>query len=253
MIIRTEKELSILRENGRIHAEVFRELRPMLVPGATGLELDRRAGEICKKYGVKPAFRGVYGFPANLCVSVNDEVVHGIPDGDPFQAGDVVKVDFGVLGGGLYTDAAFTVQVGEPKDPEVERFLRTCEECRERGVAQAKAGNRVGDIGHAVQSHAEAMGYHVVRELTGHGLAPYTPSEDHRGLHDDPHVYNYGRPGTGPVLEEGMLICIEPILGMTTGKIAQPSEFRIVMRDGGLGAQFEHTVVVGKRGAEIII
>jgi methionyl aminopeptidase len=245
MIIKNEKERRLYRDNAKIHAAIFDTIRPMLVVGTTGVEVDAKVGELCKKFGVKPAFKGVYGFPSNLCISVNDCVVHGVPNATPFAAGDIVKIDFGVNGGGLNTDSAFTVQIGEPKDPEMERFLQCTKECLERGVAQVVAGARTGDVGFAVERHATAMGYHVVRDLSGHGIG--------RTIHERPHIYNYGKPGQGEEFLEDMVVAIEPIIGFSTGKIYQTDHFDIMMADGGPGAQFEHLMIVGKGKSEILV
>lgn len=245
MIIKNEKERRLYRENAKIHTAIFDIVRPMLLVGMTGIEIDTKVGELCKRYGVRAAFKGVYGFPSNLCISVNDCVVHGVPNAKPFKLGDIVKIDFGVNGGGLNTDSAFTVQIGDPKDPEMERFLQCTQECLERGTAQVVAGARTGDVGYEIQRHALAMGYHIVRELSGHGIG--------RTIHEDPHIYNYGKPGQGEVLLEDMVIAVEPILGFSTGKIFQTDQFNIIMADGAPGAQFEHLVIVGKGKSEVLL
>ncbi|MDP5039239.1 MAG: type I methionyl aminopeptidase [Candidatus Gracilibacteria bacterium] len=249
MAVKTEKELEVMRENAKIHKEVFEEIKKMVKPGVTGYDVDKLCGEIAKKYDVLCGFRGVYNFPANICISVNDCVVHGIPSRNMvFEEGDVVKFDFGIKDKkyGLNTDAAFTMIIGDgPHDLEVERFLKVSQEALYKGIAKAVVGNRVGDIGAAIQEHVEKNGYHIVKELTGHGIG--------YNLHEKPYIPNCGRAGNGILLKENMTLAIEPIVGFSSGGIADDGGFEIYIDDGSLGAQFEHTICVKPGYPEIII
>ena len=258
MIIRNQAELDAYRALAKIHLAIMAELRAMLAPGVTGRDVEHRTDALCARYGVDPAFKGAYGFPGSLCVSVNACVVHGVPNDIPFKTGDVVKIDFGAHAGGLNTDSAYTVQVGDPKDPEIERFLRCNEECLERGVAQAVAGNTNADVGRAIERHALAMGYHVVHELTGHGLER---GRGNKAIHAAPYMYNYDnslprRRKHAPIetLTEGMVVAIEPILGFACPDVvhAPGNSFDLMIADGSVGSQFEHLIVVGKGTSEVL-
>lgn len=244
-----EKELQILRENAKVHKEVFEEITKMVKVWTTATEVNTLCGDICKKYNVLPWFKGFWGFPSNICISVNDVVVHGIARKNiVFKEGDVVKFDFWVRDKkvGVNTDACITLIIGDwPHDPEVVRFLEVNQEALRRAVKQARDGNRVGDIGHAVQSYVEKEGFYVVKELTGHGLG--------KSLHEKPYIYNYGKPGTGEKLKAGMLIAIEPIIGFSSGKIYDKGDWEIYLEGGSIGCQFEHTVLITDGDPEIII
>ncbi|MDD5770281.1 MAG: type I methionyl aminopeptidase [Candidatus Gracilibacteria bacterium] len=248
-IVKNERELQIMRENAKVHKEVFEEIKKIAKPGITGYDIDKLAGDICKKYNVLCGFKGVYNFPANLCISVNSCVVHGVPSKKMiFQDGDVVKFDFGVKDKkhGLNTDAAFTMIIGDgPYSIEVKRFLQVSQEALYKGVAKAIVGNKVGDIGNAIQKHIESNGYFIVKDLTGHGIG--------YNLHEKPYIPNFGKAGTGEMLKENMTIAIEPIIGFSSGKIKDKGGFEIYIADGSLGAQFEHTIVVKPNYPEIIV
>ncbi|MDD4151748.1 MAG: type I methionyl aminopeptidase [Candidatus Gracilibacteria bacterium] len=246
---KTQRELDRMRKNAQIHKIVFEEIKKIALPGVSAWEIDQLCLNICNRHNVLPGFKGVYGFPANICISINDVVVHGIPTKKMiFKSGDVVKFDFGVKDKelGLNTDAAFTMIIGENKDREVERFLRVNEEALYKGISKAIPGNRIGDIGHAIQSHVEAAGFHIIKDLTGHRIG--------YKLHEKPYVPNYGKPGTGELLIAGMTLAIEPIVGFSSGKmIDKDGKWEIYVADGSLGSQFEHTILVRDGYPEIII
>jgi methionyl aminopeptidase len=211
-------------------------LAPRVVPGVTPLELDRLAEEYIRDSGGIPAFKGLYGFPNTLCISPNDQVVHGIPGKAPIRDGDILSVDCGVKLNGFIGDQAFTFGVGVIT-PEAQRLLRITRECLDRGIAQAVAGKRIGDIGHAIQEHAEAAGYGVVRELVGHGLG--------RQLHEKPEVPNYGKKGQGIRLSDGMVLAIEPMINAGGKAIRHENDgWTVRTRDGSLSAHYEHDVAL---------
>ena len=206
--LKTAEEIELLRENNLLVSATLAEIGKHVRPGVSTLELDKIAEDFIRSHGAEPGFLGYGGFPNTLCMSINEEVVHGIPSAKRIlKEGDVLSVDCGTLMKGFYGDSAYTFAVGEI-DPAVKDLLRVTKEALYKGVAQAKAGNRIGDIANAVQEHAERHGYSVVRELVGHGLG--------RDMHEEPEVPNYGARGRGPLLKEGMVICIEPMINMGT-------------------------------------
>jgi methionyl aminopeptidase len=245
-LLRSQKELQLMREAGRIVCEVLDALEQACVPGISTAELDKLAYDETVKRKAKPAFKGYLGFPCSLCASVNDEVVHGIPKKTRIlKAGDLMKLDFGVSFRGWFGDSARTVPVGKVSD-EAMRVLGVTREALTVGIAAARAGARVGDIGHAVQSHVEGHGCSVVRDLTGHGIG--------RKLHEEPRVPNYGQAGTGLMLQPGMTIAIEPMVNAGTHKVVElDDEWTIVTMDHRLSAHFEHTIAITDAGeAEIL-
>ncbi len=248
-VIKTGHELNIMRENAKIHKEVFDEIKKMAKPWVTWADINKLCGDICKKYDVYCGFKGVYDFPGNLCLSVNDCVVHGVPTRKiVFQEWDVVKFDFWVRDKKywLNTDAAFTMIIGDgPHDMEVEKFLKISEEALYKWIAKAVPWNRIGDIWAAIQQHVESHGYHIVKDLTGHGIW--------YELHEKPYVPNFWKAGTGEILKENMTLAIEPIIGFSSGKIKEKWGFEIFIADGSLWAQFEHTICVKPGYPEIII
>lgn len=249
VLIKNERELEVMRENAKIHKEVFEEIKKMVRPWVTGYDIDKLCWDICEKYNVLCGFRGVYGFPANICISVNDCVVHGIPSKKMvFKNGDVVKFDFWVKDKkhGLNTDAAFTMIIGDgPHSLEVEKFLKVSQEALYKWIAKATVWNRVGDIWNAIQKHIESHGFHVIKDLTGHSIG--------YNLHEQPYIPNFGKAGAGEILKENMTLAIEPIVWFGSGKIKDKWGFEIYVADGSLGAQFEHTIVVKPGYPEIII
>ena len=231
---------------GRVVADTLALVRSRAVPGVSTAELDRAAEEFIRSHaGATPSFKGLYDFPATLCTSINDEVVHGIPSKKRvLKDGDIVSVDVGVCMGGLHADSAITASVGEIAAP-VKALLETTQRALAAGIAAASAGNQVGDIGFAVQQVAEAAGYGVVRELVGHGIGTQ--------FHEEPQVPNFGRPKTGARLMPGMTIAIEPMINMGgPGVRTLADRWTVVTRDGSLSAHFEHTVVIAEGGARVI-
>lgn len=243
-LIKTPEEIGLIKQSsllvGKTLAEVARHLRP----GVTTRELDRIAEQFIRDHGAIPGFKGYHGYPAALCISVNSVVVHGIPNDYAIKEGDIVSVDCGVVLNGYWGDSAYTFAVGEIA-PEVQMLLKHTLESLYKGIEAAVAGNRIGDIGHAVQSHVEQFGYGVVRDLVGHGLG--------RQLHEKPDVPNFGRKGTGPMLHEGMILAIEPMINLGTPHVVMDKDgWTIRTRDGKPSAHFEHDIVVRKGKAEIL-
>lgn len=253
MIARTTEEYEGLRESGRRLGEYLKRLSAMVAPGVTPRELDTTAREMIESGGDVapfagyPSGRGGTRFPGVICISVNDAIVHapGTLSTIPFEEGDLVTLDFGVSHKGFITDAARTVIVGTPHDPKEVEMLRVAYEALDAGIAQAKAGNRTGDIGHAVEQFAKKYGYGFPLHLAGHGVG--------RELHEDPHVPNYGAPGTGDRLVDGMVIAIEPMFTLGTGETYVDKDgFTYRTKDGSRTVHVEQTVIIGKDGAEVI-
>ena len=242
--LKTEEEVELLRENNLLVSATLAEVGKHIKPGVTTLELDRIAEEFIRSHGAVPGFLGYGGFPNTLCVSVNENVVHGIPSNYALKEGDIVSVDCGTIMKGFYGDSAYTFGVGEIA-PEVEQLLRVTKESLLKGVEQAVAGNRVGDISAAVQAHAERYGYGVVRELVGHGLG--------RKMHESPEVPNYGRRGTGPLLKEGLVICIEPMINMGSKNVVfERDGWTVRTKDRKPSAHFEFAVAIRNEKADVL-
>ncbi len=242
--LKTEEEVELLRENNLLVSATLAEVGKHIKPGVTTLELDRIAEEFIRSHGAVPGFLGYGGFPNTLCVSVNENVVHGIPSNYALKEGDIVSVDCGTIMKGFYGDSAYTFGVGEIA-PEVEQLLRVTKESLLKGVEQAVAGNRVGDISAAVQAHAEKYGYGVVRELVGHGLG--------RKMHESPEVPNYGRRGTGPLLKQGMVICIEPMINMGSKNVVfERDGWTVRTKDRKPSAHFEFAVAIRNEKADVL-
>jgi methionyl aminopeptidase len=220
------------------------EVAALIKPGATTLQLDTVAEEFIRDNGAEPGFKGYGGFPNTLCASLNEAVVHGIPNDRPLENGDVISLDCGVLKNGFYGDSAYTFEVGEVA-PEIHKLLTVTKECLTLAIEQAVTGKRIGDIGAAVQTHAEANGFGVVRELVGHGLG--------RDLHEAPEVPNYGRRGNGPRLVDGMVLAIEPMINLGTREILTDEDgWTIVTKDRLVSAHFEHDIVVRNGKADVL-
>ena len=237
--IKTEKEIEIMRESGKILAEILKKLSEAVKPGITTNELEELARELVLYYGVKPSFLGYDGYPAALCTSVNDEIVHSVPSERILKDGDVLKLDMGVLHKGFHTDSAITVMVGNVDDasPQAVKLINVTKEVLKIGISKAKVGNTLGDIGSAIQKYVEDNGFNVVRELVGHGIG--------QELHEEPQVLNYGEAGEGEELKAGMVIAIEPMVVTGSWKIKNSKDgFGLITKDGGLAAHFEHTVVI---------
>ena len=244
MYYKTEEEIDLIRESSLLVAKTHAEIAGLIKPGITTQALDEIAEEFIRDNGGMPAFKGYNGFPNTLCVSPNDQVVHGIPNGRALKDGDILSVDCGVVMNGYYGDSAFTYEVGEV-DVQIKQLLKVTKESLYKGIEMAVEGNRVGDIGYAVQKHAESFGYGVVRELVGHGVG--------KNLHESPEVPNYGRKGKGILLKEGLVIAIEPMINMGERGIMQHNDgWTITTLDNKPSAHFEHTIVVRKGKAEIL-
>ncbi|MBC7248800.1 MAG: type I methionyl aminopeptidase [Anaerolineae bacterium] len=242
--LKSPSELARMREAGRIVAIVLDLLREKIAPGVTTGELDILAEETIRKYGAVPSFKGYRGYPAALCVSINEEVVHGIPGARVIQEGDIVSVDVGTIYKGFQGDAAITVAVGEVS-PQARRLLEVTAGALEAGIAQCVAGNRLGDISAAIQSYAESRGFSVIREYTGHGIG--------QQMHEDPQVPNFGEPGRGVILKSGMTFALEPMVAMGTWHTRVLDDgWTVVTLDGQLSAHFEHTIAVTDGQPEIL-
>jgi methionyl aminopeptidase len=242
--LRNKTEIEAIREAARLTGRTLRMLAREVRPGRTTAELDALAEEFIRSHGGRPAFKGYRGFPATICPSVNQEVVHAIPGAYALKEGDIIGIDVGVEKGGYYGDAAVTVPVGEVPERTLE-LLRVAREALELGIQRAHAGNRVGDISHAIQTHAESHGFSVVRALVGHGIG--------REMHEEPQVPNYGPPGRGPRLMAGQVLAIEPMVNTGGPDIVVRSDgWTVDTKDGSLSAHFEHTVAIGETGPEIL-
>ncbi|MDR2006086.1 MAG: type I methionyl aminopeptidase [Acidaminococcales bacterium] len=244
IIFKSAREIEIMRKAGRITAMALAAVGAAVKPGVTTMELDEAARKTIVKAGGVPAFKGLYGFPGNICLSVNNEVVHGIPGRRRLKEGDVVSVDIGVLIEGYNGDAAITFPVGKIA-PDVERLLKVTEESLHKGIEQAVTGNRLGKISHAVQTHAETAGFGVVRDYVGHGIG--------RRMHEDPQIPNFGPENAGPVLKSGMVVAIEPMINSGDWKVKTLSDnWTVVTLDGKPSAHFEHTVAITGDGPDIL-
>ena len=242
--LKSEREIRIIRENGRIVGLTLNYLKEKIKPGIKTIELDRLAEEFILKKNAIPAFKGYRGYPGNICTSVNNEVVHGIPGEKVLTEGGIISVDIGVLKDGFYADGAWTFPVGEISNQN-KRLLEVTLKSLEAGISQAQLGNRLGDISSAVQSTAEKNGYSVVRDLTGHGIG--------RHMHEDPPVPNFGSPGTGLLLKPGMVFAIEPMVNAGGYQIKTLEDnWTVVTLDGSLSAHFEHTIAITNNGPEIL-
>jgi len=243
--LKSGKEIEIMKGASKIVAEILLELRERVREGATTADLDRIAEELTLKKKARPAFKGYRGFPASICISINEEVVHGIPSTRRvLKSGDVVGLDFGVIYDGYYGDSAMTVPIGDIS-PELEQLLKITEQCLYRGIEQALPGNYISDISAAVQRLAEANHYGIVREFCGHGIG--------RSLHEDPPVLNYVQNGKGPKIKPGLVLAIEPMINMGTEKVKVLQDgWTVVTSDGKPSAHFEHTIAVTSDGPIIL-
>ncbi len=244
IILKSSREIDQLKRANAIVAEVFRELRGMVVPGITTRELDRMAEAIILSKGALPAFKGYRNYPATLCVSINEEVVHGIPGPRKLKEGDIVSIDVGVNLNGYFGDAAITLPVGKV-DEEAMRLMAVTEKALYIGIELARVGNRLYDISHGIQTWVEANGFSVVREFVGHGIG--------KSLHEEPQVPNFGSPGQGPRLEKGMVFALEPMVNEGTYEVRILSDgWTVVTADGKRSAHFEHTIAITDGKAEIL-
>ncbi|MEE9305204.1 MAG: type I methionyl aminopeptidase [bacterium] len=245
IVYKSEAEIEKIRVSSQLVAETLRRLADAIGPGMTTLELDRMAEAYVTEHGAVPAFKGYRGFPASVCVSINEEVVHGIPSASRrLEEGDIVSLDFGVLKDGYYGDAAVTVPVGKVSE-EARRLLRITRDSLYRGIERVKADAHLGDVSHVIQDHAEGAGYFVVRAFVGHGIGS--------SLHEAPQVPNFGAPGQGPRLRPGMVLAIEPMVNVGTQDVrVLDDEWTVVTADRSLSAHFEHTVAITDNGTEIL-
>lgn len=244
MLLKSPAEIEVMREAGRITASALRVVGEAVAPGVTTAQLDEIAAEHIRNEGGKPAFLGYRGFPATLCVSVNDEVVHGIPGKRRLREGDIVSVDCGVIVDGYYGDAAMTFPVGQVSD-QARRLMDVTREALDAAIARCRPGMRLGDVGNAVQTVVERAGFSVVREYVGHGIG--------RSMHEEPQVPNFGRAGTGVTLKPGTVLAIEPMVNAGGYAVRSLDDgWTVVTADGSLSAHFEHTVAITEDGPSIL-
>lgn len=244
IIMKSTEELAVMRQTGRIVAVVLKMLIKQVNPGIKTKELDIIAAREVERLGATPSFKGYHGFPAAVCVSINDEIVHGIPGGRVLREGDIVSLDFGAIFNGFQGDAAVTVGVGEIT-PEAKQLIETTEGSLEAGIAAAHSGAKLGDISAAIQDYAESRGYSVVREYTGHGIG--------RKMHEEPQIPNFGLCGTGPVLKRGMTLALEPMVNTGDWHTRLGNDhWTVLTADGGLSAHFEHTIAITDAESEVL-
>jgi methionyl aminopeptidase len=244
LFLKTKEEIEIIRQGGDVLGKAHAEVAKLIEPGVTTLALDKRAEEFIRDNGGKPSFKNYNGFPASLCISTNEKVVHGIPGKHELKEGDIVSIDCGVFLQGFHSDSAYTYAVGEVSQ-EVQTLLGVTKESLYLAINQVSAGARIGDIGYAVQNHVEKYGFSVVRELVGHGVGKF--------LHESPEVPNYGKRGNGVKLQEGLVIAIEPMVNMGTKNVVQEKDgWTIRTYDRKPSAHFEHTVAINNGKADIL-
>jgi len=243
--IKSKEEIVLLRESNRLVARVLQVLKEKTTPGVSTKELDILAEDMVKEAGAQPAFKGYRGYPATICASINEEVVHGIPTSKQIlKPGDIVSIDLGVKYKGYYGDATVTLPVGEI-DKKAQRIMEVTQTALSKGIDQAKEGNYLHDISWAIQSYVEGEGYSVVRDFVGHGIG--------KNLHEEPQIPNFGKPHTGPILKEGMVLALEPMVNEGTWEVRVLSDkWTVVTKDGLLSCHFEHTIAVTKDSAVIL-
>jgi methionyl aminopeptidase len=242
--LKSPLEIAKMQVANQIVAEALAEIRSRIKPDIETLEIDALAEEFCRRRKVKPAFKNYRGYPRSVCVSINDEVVHGIPSHRRLRAGDLVSIDFGVRYDGYFGDAAITLAVGDVSET-ADKLMKATEEALYAGIAKVATGNRLSDVSHAVQDTVEAYGFSVIRDFVGHGIG--------RSLHEDPQIPNYGPPGQGPVLQPGMTLAIEPMVSAGRWEISvMPDGWTAITKDGSLAAHYEHTVALTEKGVLIL-
>ncbi len=242
--IKTPEEIKIMAEGGKILAKIIKELERKVKPGITTKELDRVAEALIFKSGGTPSFKGHEGFPAALCVSINEELVHAVPSQRKLKEGDVLSLDLGMKYQDYHSDRAITLPVGKIS-PEAQRLIRVTKKALKRGIKKSRPGNTFGDIGNTIQRYVESQGFNVVRDLCGHGIG--------RELHEDPKILNYGKRHSGPEIKEGMTFCLEPMVTVGDWKLKKSKDGQgFETQDGSLSCHFEHMVVVTKNGAKIL-
>ena len=242
--IRSEREIALIEDAGEVVKTVLREVGKLARPGVTTGELDREAEKLIKQLGSRPAFKGYRGFPGNICASLNEQVVHGIPGSARLKPGDILSVDVGVEKSGFYADAALTIEIGHAPE-NARKLVSVTKESLLLGIAKAVEGNRLFDISHAIQKYVEDNGYSIVRDFVGHGIG--------QKMHEDPEIPNFGKPNTGPRLKKGMVLAIEPMVNEGSFEIEILGDgWTAVTRDRKLSAHFEHTVCVTDKGPKIL-
>ena len=245
IVYKSREEIQKMRRAGRIVAATIDAVLEKVRPGVPTRDLDAIAENVIRREGATPSFLGYRGYPASICTSVNDEIVHGIPGQRIVEEGDILSLDFGAIWEGFHGDSAVSVIVGKAASSEAEELVRVTREALDAGISQIRAGGHLSDIGHAVQQVAEEAGFGVVREYVGHGIG--------RHLHEDPQVPNYGAPGRGPVMREGLVLAVEPMInagGWET--VLMPDKWTVVTADGSLSAHFEHTIAITEDGPEVL-
>ena len=244
IILKSNDEITLMKKAGKIVGETLLLLEKEVKPGVTTAELDMMAEEFITKHGAKPSFKGLYGFPSSLCISVNEQVIHGFPGAYVLKEGDIVSVDCGAYINGFHGDAARTFPVGNISK-EAQRLIDVTRDSFFKGIEYAKVGNRLSDISHEIQSYVEAAGFSVVRDFVGHGIG--------RNVHEDPNVPNFGKSGRGPKLQEGMVLAIEPMVNAGTYKVTTLKDgWTVVTADNSLSAHYENTVAILSDGPEIL-
>ena len=244
IILKSNDEIALMKKAGKIVGETLLLLEEKVKPGVTTAELDIMAEEFITKHGAKPSFKGLYGFPSSLCISVNEQVIHGFPGAYVLKEGDIVSVDCGACINGFHGDAARTFPVGNISK-EAQRLIDVTRDSFFKGIEYAKVGNRLSDISHEIQSYVEAAGFSVVRDFVGHGIG--------RNVHEDPNVPNFGKSGRGPKLQEGMVLAIEPMVNAGTYKVTTLKDgWTVVTADNSLSAHYENTVAILSDGPEIL-
>lgn len=244
ILIKSPREINKMRVSGKLTADVLSEVIGSVRSGMTTAELDRICDKAVRRRGCVAAFKGYHGYPGSLCVSVNEEVVHGIPGKRRLREGDIVSLDFGVLKDGYYGDMAVTVGIGDLSKDKL-RLVEVTRDALAKGIEKVRPGNRLGDVSHAIGSYVEKNGFSVVRDYVGHGIG--------RSMHEEPQIPNFGVPGTGPLLKEGMVLAIEPMVNMGSFNVKTKSDgWTVVTKDGKPSAHFEHTMVITKNDPEVL-
>ncbi len=244
-LIKTKEEIEIMRQGGKILAKIMKELEEEIKPGVTTIYLNKVAEDLVFKYGAEPSFKGYEGFPAALCTSLNEELVHVVPSDRKLKETDIISLDLGILYKGFHTDMAVTVPVSDKVDPEALRLIKVTKKALKRVIRKIHSGVTLGDVGNAIQRYVESQGYSVIRDLCGHGIG--------KEVHEDPQILNYGKRKTGLKLREGMVICLEPMVAMGDWKIRKLKDGHgYITEDNSLSAHFEHTMVVTKNGCQIL-
>lgn len=244
IIIKNTTEIEYMRRAGKVVSDTLAKLEEVIEPGITTAEIDRIAEEIILMQGAKPSFKGYFGFPASICTSVNNEVVHGIPNDRVLKEGDIISVDCGAILNGYHGDAARTIAVGEISE-NAAKLIKVTEQSFFQGISKAVIGNRLTDISYEIQKYVEGFGFSIVRDYVGHGIGSH--------MHEDPEIPNYGRPGRGPKLVRGMTFAIEPMVNLGSFHVRTLSDgWTVVTQDGSLSAHYENTIVITENGSEIL-